>query len=108
MSICEFTPMALSLLLILLALPLSVIACWMLRALWLSTELFLGRSFDRPRYLLLGNRSVSENRFRLIRIVLSRLCWSSFSSSLFSSAGKNFLERAWTIGRLRIWSHEGR
>ena len=101
MSICEFTPMALSLLLIFPTLPLRVMACCM-RCPWLSTELFRGRSFERPRYFDLGNRSVREKRFLLMRIVRSRLYWSSFSSSLLSSAGKNFLESACTIGKLRI------
>ena len=101
-SICELTPICLSLLFMLPALPLSVAACCMPLPMWLSTELLRGRSFDRPRYLLLGNRSVSENKFLLILIVRSKLWLSSFSSSLFSSTGKNFLDRAYTMGRLRI------
>ena len=75
----------------------------------LSTEIFLAKSLERPLYLLLGNRSVKENRLRLILMVRSKLCWSaSASNSMFPSVGKNFFERACTIGRLRICSHEGR
>ena len=94
MSICELTPICFSLLLMLPALPFRVAACYMPLRTWLSSELFLGKSFDLPLYLLLGNRSVSENKFRLILIVRSKLWLSSFSSSEFSSAGKNFLDKA--------------
>ena len=73
-SIWELTPMALSLLLMLPTLPLRVAACIMPLPAWLSTELFRGKSFERPLYLLLGNRSVRENRFLLILIVLSKFC----------------------------------
>ena len=72
MSICELTPMAFSLLLMLLFELLRVMA-WPMRPMWLSTELLRVRSLERPRYLLFGNRSVSEKRFRLILIVRSRL-----------------------------------
>ena len=40
-------------------------------AAWESTELFRYKSFDFPLYLLLGNLSVNENKFLLIRIVRS-------------------------------------
>lgn len=71
-SIWELTPICFSLLLIFELLLFSVIACPIL-PMWLSTELFRVRSFDRPRYLLFGNRSVREKRFLLILIVLNKL-----------------------------------
>ena len=73
MSICELTPICLSLLLMLPALPLSVTAWDIPLPAWLSTELLRGKSLDRPRYLLFGNRSVRENKFLLMRIVRSKL-----------------------------------
>lgn len=68
-------------------------------------------SFDRLRgaYLFFGSRSVSENKFLLNRIVLiSIYAFSSISSSLLRSSGKNFFESDSTIGSARIYSHVGR
>jgi hypothetical protein len=78
------------------------------RAAWLSAEFCRKTSLDRPRYLCFGKRSVSENKFRLILIVLSKAYFDSSASSGEIWSGKNFLERDSTIGRASIWSHDGR
>jgi len=75
-----------------------------------SCDISLRRSFDLFRivYLFLGSLSVSANKFLLSLIVLIRVCaFSSISSSLLRSSGKNFLLSDSTIGKAKIYSQVG-
>ena len=70
----------------------------------------LRSSFDllRDEYLFFGSRSVKENKFLLRRIVfISTYEFSSISSSLFLSSGKNFFDNDSTIGSANIYSQVG-
>ena len=80
----------------------------------LTAEFCRITSSDRPLYplyLFFGKRSVNENRFLEILIVLSSAALSasflSISSGL-SESGKNFFDNDSTMGRARTCSQEGR